>query len=200
MIVMPSNNTGSEVRSMAVEFPGRLALLISPGGWRMPPEGMDVALDNAKFAAWIKGTPWCGLRFHAFLRSVAAKGVSPRWVVVPDVVTDRDATLSSWHEWAPRLRGEYGWPLAVAVQDGMTAADVHPLGADVVFVGGSTEWKWGSLLHWTQNFPRVHVGRVNTRRQLLMAKLRGAESVDGTGFFRGDQGQLAGLKRFLRES
>jgi len=35
---------------------------------------------------------------------------------------------------------------------------------------------------------------------LNMANDSGAESVDGSGWFRGDQNQLAGLERFLEET
>lgn len=49
-------------------------------------------------------------------------------------------------------------------------------------------------------FPRIHVGRVNTERMLWMAHEAGAESCDGTGWFRGDKAQLAGLMRYLDDS
>ena len=70
----------------------------------------------------------------------------------------------------------------------------------VVFVGGTTAWKWKTLRTWTENFPRVHVGRVNTDRMLWMAHECGAESCDGTGWFRGDQVQFAGLLSYLEQS
>jgi hypothetical protein len=89
----------------------------------------------------------------------------------------------------------FGVKMALAVQDGMTAADV-PAEADVVFIGGSTSWKWRSLPEWTAAFPRVHVGRVNSLRLLLMAENAGAESCDGTGWFR-DPTRLAELSSYL---
>jgi len=58
----------------------------------------------------------------------------------------------------------------------------------------------GTLRQWTAAFPRVHVGRVNTERLLWIAHYAGAESCDGTGWFRGDQQQLAGLLRYLEKS
>ena len=50
------------------------------------------------------------------------------------------------------------------------------------------------------NFKRVHVGRVNTYRLLWLAHEAGAESCDGTGWFRGDRKQLQGLIDYLQES
>ncbi len=122
--------------------------------------------------------------------------LKPRWVVVPDVVADPVATLSRWIEWAPRLKS-FGWPMAFAVQDGHTRADI-PKNADIVFVGGTTEWKRKMIYHFASNFPRVHVGRINTERWLFHCLDCGVESCDGTGFFRGDQKQLAGLERVLK--
>lgn len=46
----------------------------------------------------------------------------------------------------------------------------------------------------------MHIGRINTERWLWFAHRCGAESVDGTGFFRGDENQLKGLHRYLRRS
>lgn len=37
---------------------------------------------------------------------------------------------------------------------------------------------------WCKNFKRVHVGRVNNERRLQYCEDIGAESVDGTGWFR----------------
>jgi hypothetical protein len=66
----------------------------------------------------------------------------------------------------------------------MTEVSDVPYNADIVFIGGSTSWKWRTLRTWTGAFPRVHVGRVNSRRLLEMAENCGAESCDGTGWFR----------------
>jgi hypothetical protein len=81
----------------------------------------------------------------------------------------------------------------------MTPDDVPPE-TDVVFVGGSFDWKWDNLLMWTRNFPRVHVGRVNTEKRLWMAHEAGVESCDGTGWFRGGEKRWAGLENYLRNS
>ena len=66
-------------------------------------------------------------------RACAGRGGAPAWVLVPDKVGDRQATIELWEAWAPRVRAWYGWPLAFAVQDGMIARDV-PSAAQVVFV------------------------------------------------------------------
>jgi hypothetical protein len=154
------------------------------------------ALDNGVFGAWQNGREWSGEPLFQFLEKYSF--ITPRWVVVPDWVGDRDLTLEKWEEFSPALKA-FGVPLAFAAQDGMTPDDV-PGDADVIFVGGSTQWKWRNLRMWTGNYPRVHVGRVNSYRLLWMAHEAGAESCDGPGWFRGNRKQLAGLTQYLEES
>jgi hypothetical protein len=106
-------------------------------------------------------------------------------VLVPDVVADREATLAKWEQYAP-VATRYGWPLAIAVQDGMTPADI-PANAEVIFIGGTTEWKWRSLPMWANTRKRVHVGRVNEVDRLYICERWGVESVDGTGWMQGTE-------------
>lgn len=198
MIVMPANNTGISVGWMAGRYPGKIGHLFSPGSQRGPftrEFGIEYALDNGAFALgedWEEG-PWFKLLDWAKL-----SGQRPRWAIVPDVVGDRIRTLRKWEIYAPQLK-RYGWPLAFAVQDGMTAEDV-PSDAEVIFVGGSTEWKWATMEMWCKSFSRVHVGRVNAYRRLWQCHEAGAESCDGTGWTRGDQRQARGIRAYLEES
>ena len=199
MRIMPANNTGSRMKELAAAYPNCLGQMFGPSGWRKP--FLPYGLDNGAFPAWTNGREWDEAAFVKLLESanrfVRDGGEEPLWVVTPDVVADKEATKLRWLEWAPRLR-DYGWPLAFAVQDGMHEHDV-PKDADVVFVGGTTVWKWKTVNLWGYLFPRVHVGRVNSYRLLWRALEAGAESCDGTGWFLGDQRQLAGLDQFLRE-
>lgn len=196
-MVMPANNTGIQVGYLAGRFPGQLGHLFSPGGERGPFQFMPYALDNDAYGAFTQGREWDEAAWLVLLEWARISGQAPLWVLVPDVVGDRLRTLRKWEMYHHVLR-LYGWPLAFAVQDGMEPRDV-PSGADVVFVGGSTDFKWSTYRDWCATFPRVHIGRVNTYGQLCKCAQAGAESVDGTGWFRGDQRQYRGLLRFLEE-
>lgn len=194
MRIMPSNNSGLRVGYLAGRYPGKLGHLYSPGGQRGPYPFMPYALDNGAYGAYLKGVEWQPEPWREMLSWSRLSGQSPLWVLVPDAVGNKVATLAQWDRYAGEA-AKFG-PLAFAVQDGMTPDDV-PFDAAVVFVGGSTEFKWRTVASWCNAFQRVHVGRVNTWRRLAQCERVGAESVDGTGFTRGDQRQWRGLEAFL---
>jgi len=181
---MPGNDRGSYWGYLAGRFPGMIGSLISPGRWKSPVCFADYALDNGAFV---------GFDEAAFLKLIekAKRHKPPMWIVVPDCVGSKDQTLKLWDEWEPKLK-PLGWPLAMAMQDGMTPKNFR---GDIAFIGGTTDWKWRNLSMWS-DVPRFHVGRVNTNRHLWQAYEFGAESCDGTGWFRNPK-ELPPLIRFL---
>lgn len=198
MIVMPSNAAGFNCGFIAGKFLGRIAHLHSCDSLTEPRPEVKWALDNGVFGAWSANREWSEEPLFRFLEKYAA--YRPEWVVCPDWVADRDLTLKRWSEYSPALHA-FGVPLAFVVQDGMSISDIPSNPApEILFIGGTTSWKWRTLPMWAKAHPRVHVGRVNTYRLLWMAHDAGAESCDGTGWFRGDKKQLAGLVRYLEES
>jgi hypothetical protein len=199
LTVLVANNSGKEARRLAATHPGRIGHLYGPGGWRGPFPEFPYALDNGAFPAFSRGVEWDAAPFLDLCERAAAASIAPRWIAVPDVVCDRDRTLASWDRWAPELRERFGWPLAFVVQNGMTASDV-PDDAALIFVGGDTKWKRETAAYWRTARPRVHIGRVNGERDLWRYHHAGAESCDGTGWFRGDRRQLDGLWYYLADS
>ena len=198
MMVMPSNHTSMQLGYIVGTWPGRIGWMLSPGGWRTPADWMPYALDNGAFPAWTKGHKFDEQAFYNHCQRIVGMTHKPLWIAVPDVVANREETIKSWWRHCSRV-AKFCHRLAFVVQDGMSPDDV-PENADLVFVGGTTEWKWSTLKMWTGNFPLVHVGRVNTERMLWMAHECGAESCDGTGWFKGDESRLQGLLNYLEES
>ncbi len=197
---MADNNSKLHVGYLAGRFPGKIGHLYSPGGFRGPyGKWLPYALDNGRFIATTQNKPWDPDRYYELLDKSYRSCQKPLWVIVPDVVGDRDATLREWERWInnKRFMG-YGFQLAMAVQDGMSPSDV-PDGV-VCFIGGTKLWKWNHLEDFTSELNRVHVGRVNRPRRLWECYRLGVESVDGTGFYRGDQTQLSGLVSFLERT
>ena len=181
---MPSNHSGAEVHYLAGRFPGKVGWLIGPSAIRKTKlrHWIPYACDNDAFSSWSCNREWNEAEWIAMLDWTRMCEFKPMWALIPDVVADKKRTLENWEKYYP-VAVSYRYKLAFAVQDGMTPDDV-PINADVVFVGGSTEWKWKTVSTWTQNFKRVHVGRVNSIDRLWLCEDLGVESVDGTGWFR----------------
>lgn len=198
MMVMPANTTNELVHLWAGRWPNALGHLYTPARKERVRPWLPYALDNGRYSDFVHNRPFDEQNFIAHVERYAFLGQKPRWIVVPDEVGDDSETFRLWNQWAPRLK-EYGVPLAIAVQDGMTVSDVASLKPDVVFVGGSTEWKWLTVASWAAAFPRVHVGRVNSLSKLRLLKNLGVESCDGSGWFRGKQSQIVDLAVFLAE-
>lgn len=198
-MVMPASHSSALFHYLCGKHPGKLGWLIGPSALRKTKlrPWVPFALDNDAFNAFTHNTPWDEVAWLSMIRALTPH--RPMWALCPDKVADRAATLALWDRYLPVLINHNLVP-AFAVQDGMTSSDVPP-SAQVVFVGGTTDWKWGTITHWTKHFPRVHVGRVNSVEKLRKCAELGVESVDGTGWFRdpSDPTKLPALQRWLAQ-
>lgn len=158
-------------------------------------------LDNGAFTDFkagrdFDGAAWC----ETFARHRGAP--APDFVVLPDIVGGGRRSLDFSIDWYATTRELCleTWqrvpPLYVAVQDGMTAADVdEAIGfGDGVFVGGSLEWKLlaapgiierahggGTYVDGCPplDLPKpVHVGRVGSGRRIVWSRFCEADSID----------------------
>ena len=203
MIVMPSNNYGAV--KLVQKYPGRIGWLFGPEGWKTPKD-FPYTIDNGRYSVWSKGHAWDEGLFLRLCDKAMAAGIEndrwPSWVAVPDVVADADATFEEWSKWSPMLANS-GFTLALVVQDGMTPSAVRRRCLSmpsVIFIGGTRQWKFRTLWQWCQEFPRIHVGRINTERDLWRCDDAGAESVDGTGWFMGGIKRLRPMLNYLHRS
>lgn len=197
MIVMPSNNSKWQVHFWQGKY-GGLGHLYSLDGRRGPYPHLPYALDNGRYPAFSSGKEWDQEKYMSLLDWACDADIQPLWSLVPDVVGDPKATLDEWDKWLWEIKSR-GFTPAFAAQDGHTPDDI-PEDAEVVFIGGTTKWKRANIKTFCDAFPRVHVGRINTYKWVQYCHECGAESVDGTGWFRGDRDQLAGLERYLQEN
>ena len=137
------------------------------------------ALDNGAWGCHTRGEPFDADHFRWALDKL---GENADWVVIPDKVGDREATLESAEQWWPRLEG---LRLLLPVQDGMGEDDVEPwLDRGVgLFVGGTTDWKMGSIRRWTtlarQHNAHCHVARINGAARIKTCSHFGVDSIDG---------------------
>lgn len=186
LMIMPANNSSALIHYWAGKYPEQIGWLIGPSALPKTKlrQWIPFALDNDAFASWTSKKEWNEKAWIEMLEKVKVSGLIPKWVLVPDTVADRKATLDKWKKYAP-IAAEFGWPLAFALQDGMTKKDIPK--DCVLFVGGTYDWKWKTLPMWCETDRKIHVGRVNSVKKLLACERLGVSSVDGTGWLRGTE-------------
>jgi hypothetical protein len=114
---------------------------------------------------------WLGQRVVALDRCLFA--------TAPDVVGD------AWsRHMLPRIRS-LGYRAALVAQDGIEDIAIDWDAFDVLFVGGTTDWKLseraiGVMADAKRRGKWVHAGRVNSLRRLRLMQMAGADSADGT--------------------
>jgi hypothetical protein len=153
--------------------------------------------DNGRF-----GAGWPGYhRWGQWLKTLPASGCG--FVVAPDVPFHAAATLRVA---GPALRfiRRLGYPAALAAQDGLENMTVPWDTFDVLFLGGTTEWKLGHHARRLTAEARgrgkgVHMGRVNSRKRYRYADQIGCTSADGTYLAFGPDVNLPRLRSWLTE-
>lgn len=189
---------------------GLLGCIITPAQGNRVPDGCSMAGDNGKFG---KGWPGVGAWSAWLAGEVDTYGVGRfAFAVAPDVPFDAAVTLAESTPWLEKIRA-LGIPAAYAAQNGsenglipwddlFVASKLDR--SDVLFLGGSTEWKLGPAARSltaearTRGL-RVHMGRVNSLRRLRYARSIGCHSADGTYLAFGPDVNLPKLLGWLRD-
>lgn len=158
---------------------GTIGFIDTPAQGNRRPEGVVWCADNGCFS-----DRWDEDRWWSFLVANAHRADMCLFAVAPDVVANAAATLARSAPWMPRIRA-LGYPVAFVAQDGQESLPVPWDSFDVLFVGGSTEWKLGRharalVAEAKRRGVYVHMGRVNSERRWRYAEAIGCDSVDGT--------------------
>lgn len=124
--------------------------------------------DAAAWLAWLETVPTSRCLFAA----------------APDVLGDHEATAVRSAPYLPRIRA-LGHRAAYVAQDGVTPDAVDWDALDVLFIGGTTEWKLGAaaarMIGAAQAKGKAtHAGRVNSRRRFRHFAGLGVDTADGT--------------------
>lgn len=175
---MYASRTGTRRNLDALRAHGWRLLVSATGVWRN--EGFPYAIDNGAWTYFAQGKPFDGGRFMGLVDQM---GACADWIVLPDVVGDAVATAALTDEWLGRVAGR---PLLAVIQDGADERSLDRLAGHVrgFFLGGSTEFKVGTVHRWgaycRERGAYFHVGRVNTERRIKICVAAGADSCDGT--------------------
>lgn len=186
----------------AAQTQRQLGVLAQPGNalHRTGPSFSAWGIDNGGFGMALRGQAWTPQLVDTYLAYLAkvqreVDTSSTLFATAPDVLHVVDGQLigdatATWEQSLPtfdRIRAA-GFKAALVAQDGLETFD-HPTfdwdAFDVLFLGGSTEWKTGAgAAHVTQLAKArgkwVHMGRVNSYKRLRIAQLMGCDSADGT--------------------
>jgi hypothetical protein len=142
------------------------------------------AYDNGAFADWKAGRTFDGNTFWTDIHIIASrpKEHRPDFAVLPDIVAGGHASLIFSLTWLVYV-GHLPIRWALAVQDGMTPEDIPwEVPFDVIFVGGSIDWKLSTGALWTEaahSYGRIcHIGRVGSAKRVAWASKAGADSID----------------------
>lgn len=159
---------------------GQLGFIDTPAQRNVRPAGVTWCADNGCFG---KGYPG-DAAWMAWLAKHSHEASTCLFATAPDVVGDAAATLARSLPWLRPIR-ELGYQAALVAQDGLESLTVPWDEFDVLFVGGSTEWKLGPhARHLIREAKRrgkwVHMGRVNSAKRYAYARHIGCDSADGT--------------------
>lgn len=175
--------------AMASMLAGKLGMIVTPKQGNRLPHGVTWCADNG-CGPGKNGEPGAAYpgddAFLGFLAKLADRQADCLFAVAPDVLGDAQATLTRSIPMMPKMRA-MGYRVALVAQDGLeNIIDQIPWSEfDVLFIGGSTEWKLGYTVRRLirlarMHGKRIHMGRVNSYKRLTYAYSIGCDTADGT--------------------
>lgn len=192
-----ANASSVQVREAMLR--GELGQITTPNERRAPLPDVAWAADNGRFGPRYVGDE----RWFAWLVKHAEQAHRCLFATAPDVVGDAAATLQMSAPWLPKIRA-LGYPAALVAQDGLEHLTVPWDEFDVLFIGGSTEWKLGPAAaqlarEAKRRGKRVHMGRVNSRKRYRYAISIECDTSDGTFVAFAPDTNLVRIKMWQRE-
>lgn len=183
MLYLANPCGGTEVK--AAMQGQHIGYIDTPAQGNKRPAGVVWCADNGCFG---KGYPGDD-KWLAWLESNTHAAKDCLFATAPDVVGDAAATLARSAPFLPKIR-ELGYPAALVAQDGLEDLPVPWETFDVLFIGGTTEWKLGpaarALAHQAKlRGKKVHAGRINSGKRYKYAAAEypfglEADTADGT--------------------
>lgn len=174
-----------------------LGYIDTPAQGNRRPAGVTWCADNGAFSDNFDEAKW-----WKFLTRHAPDASTCLFAVAPDVVGNAHATYERSLPWLRQIR-DLGYPSAYVAQNGQEEFDPPWDDFDVLFIGGTTDWKLGphaqTLVVQAKRLGKhVHMGRVNSEKRFRYAAAIGCDSVDGTYLTRGPRTNLPNVLAWIR--
>lgn len=155
-----------------------LGAILTPDMGNRLPENMMLAVDNGCFT---KRQNYSDARYLRHLKRFPV--ACTIFATAPDVFGDHTATVAQAAMVLEMIRST-GLPAAFVAQDGWDESTTPWDDFDVLFIGGSTQFKFRggrAAAHAAKmRGKKVHMGRVNSFERLRAAIGIGCDSADGT--------------------
>ena len=164
-------------------------------------------LDNGAFGYWKRGERFKEKPFFNLIeKSLRAKRKAD-FLVLPDLVGEGKRSLEFSAYYAEKLKG-IEIPFALALQDGMEEKEVadfvRTYGVKVLFIGGTTEWKWRTAIKWKELAEKLsvscHLARVPSARRVRQARKVGVDSIDTTAVLWEERKFIGYIEALMRVS
>jgi hypothetical protein len=176
---------------------GLLGFIGTPLQGNRRPAGVTWLADNGCFGKGFDEVVW-----FKWLQRHSRDAKTCVCATAPDVVGDAQATLERSLPWLPKIRA-LGYPAALVAQDGLEHLEVPWDEFDVLFIGGTTEWKLSAqarelVTEAKRRGKHVHCGRVNSLKRYRYMEAIGCDSVDGTYLVFGPDENLPKVLSWIR--
>jgi hypothetical protein len=152
--------------------------MMQPDMWNKTPDNAMLAVDNACFN---NPSKYSDARYEAYLAKMPLDRTL--FATAPDVLGNHAQTVERSVPMLKRLR-ELGFNAAFVAQDGWDEKTTPWQEFDVLFVGGSTEFKFrggrDAVAEAKKRGKQAHMGRVNSLDRLRASIGIGCDSADGT--------------------
>lgn len=158
-----------------------LGIMTSPATGAVIPEGVPWGVDSGCYSTGYPGDVqylnWLATR-PLYIRSACL------FATAPDVPCEHEPTLIRSIPFFPIIQ-QLGYPVSFVAQNGAVPDNVPWASFDVLFLGGTTDWKLGReaaylTVHAIRLGVPVHMGRVNSSKRFQYAQEIGCTSSDGT--------------------
>lgn len=165
-----------ELRKFLLE--NGFGVMLSPVYPKAPDNQWVWAADNGCFNA-----KWEEKKWFKWLGTLENPETA-MFATVPDVVGDHTVTLERWNTYSSKVR-DMGFVPAFVAQDGATVGTIPWDEVGYLFIGGTTEFKLSEQARTLcvasqERQIKIHMGRVNSKKRLKLAKQWGVDTADGT--------------------